>query len=297
MKGISLKSLTDKHQWAVWRRAFRMWQRRPYEVAPLSEKAHVCASCGTEFTGNYCPRCGQRAEVGRFSFKKALLLFIDVWGIGNRGMFRSIRDLMFRPGYMIRDYLSGMQSAYFPPFKMFFLLTALSLVVEHGIHLMPSRQEQQIEVVESTKVKAADFSEEAKKGARLLNIMDALKEKYPAVFALIMLVIFTVPLYFFMRTSPTIPDLRYSEFLVALVYTSNTFSIYSIIGSLLHSEIIDIIAVIMVFVALHQFSGFSKRRVFCHILLTVLISALVLIIGIVIIVYIAHLLGYGHFST
>ena len=297
MKGISLKSLTDKHQWTVRLRAFRMWQRRPYEVAPLSEKEHTCASCKTEFTGNHCPRCGQRAEVGRFSFKKALLLFIDVWGIGNRGMFRSIRDLMLRPGYMIRDYLSGMQSAYFPPFKMFFLLTALSLVVEHGIHLMPSTQEQQIEVVENTKVKAADISEEAKKGARLLKIMDALEEKYPAVFALIVLVIFTVPLYFFMRTSPTIPDLRYSEFLVALVYTSNTFSIYSIIGSLLHLEIIDVIAVIMVFVALHQFSGFSKRRVFRHILLTVLISALVFIIGIAIIVYIAHLLGYGHFST
>ena len=50
--------------------------------------------------------------MGRFSFKKALLLFLDVWGIGNRSMFRSLRDLMFRPGYMIRGYLRGMQSAY-----------------------------------------------------------------------------------------------------------------------------------------------------------------------------------------
>jgi hypothetical protein len=49
--------------------------------------------------------------VGRFSFKKAALLFLDVWGVGNRSMFRSIRDLMLRPGFVIRDYLSGMQSA------------------------------------------------------------------------------------------------------------------------------------------------------------------------------------------
>lgn len=107
----ALNYLKSKEKRAVWLRAFRIWQRRPYEVAPLSEESHECSSCKTLFTGNYCPRCGQPSEVGRFSFKKALLLFLDVWGIGNRSMFRSLRDLMFRPDYMIRDYLRGMQSA------------------------------------------------------------------------------------------------------------------------------------------------------------------------------------------
>ena len=130
-----LSVISDKQQRKVWWRAFRIWQRRPHELAPLKEEQHVCASCGTSFDGNYCPRCGQSAKIGRFSFKKALLLFLDVWGLGNRGMFRSIRDLMLRPGYMIRDYIGGMQTAYFPPFKMFFLLAALSLVIEHGFNL------------------------------------------------------------------------------------------------------------------------------------------------------------------
>ena len=65
----------------------------------------------------------------------ALLNFLDVWGLGNRGMFRTIRDLLLRPGYMIRDYLSGMQMAYFPPFKLFFLLAALSILVTSGINI------------------------------------------------------------------------------------------------------------------------------------------------------------------
>ena len=90
---------------------------------------------GTHYEGNYCPRCGQSAKIGRYSFKNAFLLFLDVWGIGNRGMFRSIRDLILRPGYMIRDYLRGMQMAYFPPFKMFFLLLALWLVVDSGLNI------------------------------------------------------------------------------------------------------------------------------------------------------------------
>ena len=101
----------------------------------MSEDEHDCTTCGTHFTGNYCPRCGQSAKIGRYSFKKAFLLFLDVWGLGNRGMFRTLRDLLLRPGYMIRDYLQGMQMAYFPPFKMFFLLVTLSLLVDSGLNI------------------------------------------------------------------------------------------------------------------------------------------------------------------
>lgn len=38
-------------------------------------------------------------------------------------MFRTMRDLLWRPGYMIRDYLGGHHLSYFPPFKMLAVLT------------------------------------------------------------------------------------------------------------------------------------------------------------------------------
>jgi hypothetical protein len=126
--------------------AFKEWQKRPYQVAPLNPQEHTCATCGTTFHGNYCPRCGQSSRIGRYSLKSTFLLFLDVWGLGNRGMFRSIRDLMFRPGYMIRDYLSGMQMAYFPPFKMYFLLIAFSMLVDSGLNIKgENRIDQAIE--------------------------------------------------------------------------------------------------------------------------------------------------------
>lgn len=298
----AIEYISNKQKRAVWLRAFHIWQRRPHELAPLSEESRTCSSCGTVYQGNYCPRCGQSARVGRFSFKKAALLFMDVWGVGNRSMFRSIRDLMLRPGFMIRDYLRGMQSAYFPPFKMFFLLAAFSLVVEHGFNFGLDVNDVQDEApkteqtaMENTKiarhdltVHAGDKKEDIKWKAvgnaslRFVKVMDALSEKNPAVFSLLSLVLFSVPLFFFLRSSPTIPDLRYSEFIVALVYTSNMYSIYSIAGNLLHSSILKIIAVLMIFVALKQFSGFSKLRVLRYIVLTTLISifVMVLIVGV-----------------
>ena len=298
----AIEYINNKQKRAVWLRAFHIWQRRPHELAPLSEESRTCSSCGTVYQGNFCPRCGQSARVGRFSFKKAALLFLDVWGMGNRSMFRSIRDLMLRPGFMIRDYLSGMQSAYFPPFKMFFLLAAFSLVVEHGFNFGLDVKDVQDEApkteqtaMENTKIARHDLTvhpgdkeEDIKWKAvgnaslRFVKVMDALREKNPAVFSLLSLVLFSVPLFFFLRSSPTIPDLRYSEFIVALVYTSNMYSIYSIAGNLLDSSILKIIAVLMIFVALKQFSGFSKLRVLRYIVLTTLISifVMVLIVGV-----------------
>ena len=124
---------------------YKEWKLQPHQVAPLSDEQHECATCGTRYDGNYCPRCGQSAKIGRYSFKNAFLLFLDVWGLGNRGMFRSIRDLILRPGYMIRDYLRGMQMAYFPPFKLFFLLLALWLVVDSGLNIQLVNRDKQNE--------------------------------------------------------------------------------------------------------------------------------------------------------
>lgn len=338
-----LTYLTNKEKRTAWLRAFRMWQRRPYEVAPLKDERHVCSSCKTEFTGNYCPRCGQAAEVGRFSFKKALMLFLDVWAIGNRSMLRSLRDLMLRPGYMIRDYLSGMRSAYFPPFKMFFLLAAFSLVVEYGFDLglsddkkttpteqtaavpadslkestaqakqttaVPAdslkkdsvRQSSKAERVADKLLEVGKKFEEASKDSKKMDTpivnalvytikaLNKLWDKNPSVFALLTLMLLSLPMYLFLRHSPNVPDLRYSEFVVVLVYTANVYSIYSIIGDLLGSVVIQLFAVFMIIVTLNQFSGYSKKRLLGYITLTQIIVATVLIALIALVIYLLYL--------
>lgn len=297
--------VTDKHRRTVWLRAFRIWQLRPHEVAPIADATHECASCKTVFQGNYCPRCGQSAAIARFSFKRAALLFLDVWGIGNRSMFRSLRDLMFRPGYMIRDYLRGMQSAYFPPFKMFFLLTALAFVVEHGFSLgldekedaTPAKPRAELIDEPDNDSPGDELTTNGEKiespmyyaGVKIAKTMNMLRKKNPAIFALLTLVLFSLPLYFFfLRKSPAIPDMRFSEFIVALVYTANSFSIFSIAGNLLHSDILRFIAVLMVFVALKQFSGYSKLRLLGYITLTAIISLLTLTVLIALLIYILY---------
>jgi len=284
-----LLGIIDKRKMTIWLRAFHIWQLRPHTVAPLSESSHECATCGTVFRGNFCPRCGQAAQVGRFSFTKALLLFLDVWGMGNRGMFRSIRDLFLRPGYMIRDYLRGMQSAYFPPFKMFFLLTAFSVIVEHGFTFgFQDKEEAAMKQIEVTTAVPDSSSSEAdseefvsaiqKAGNTFMGGMNYLNDKNPAIFSLLLLILLSLPMYFFFRSTPTIPDLRFSEFFVALVYTSNSFSIVTMVIDLLGLSGLKILSLLMIYISFRQFSGFSRLRLLVYFILTLIISTILLLV-------------------
>lgn len=276
---------------------FRQWQQKPYEVAPLSEVHHKCATCGTEYQGNYCPRCGQSSKIGRYSFKNAFLLFLDVWGLGNRGMFRTLRDLILRPGYMIRDYLSGMQMAYFPPFKLFFLLTALSLVVEGGINLKGKNYFEEARIVMNNyleEAKAESVTAEEKEADKTVreysNKFLTLQQRFPNISTLAFLVIMSGFLYIFFRRSPAIPGLRYSEFLVSQVYITDMFSIYNIVLEFLCFNInLNYITFLLPLIPLKQMSGFPWWKVIVFTLLAgMMLFIPFFIIGIISMFVIVH---------
>ena len=292
MKAMGYITNASKRK-ALWR-AFRMWQRRRPRLAPMSAAKHECASCGTRYGGNYCPRCGQAASVGRFSFKKAVLQFLDVWGFGNRSMFRTLRDLVLRPGFLIRDYISGMQSAYFPPFKLFFIMAALALLVEHGCTLDPDARntisqssQHEIEVVEKvTNDRTGKHlvinghtveSPLYYTGVKVGKSLNKLRTKNPAIFALTALVLFFLPLYFFLRKAPNSKGLLFPEFIIALVYTANAFSIFSIAGNFLGFSVLRLLAFVQLFISLKQFSGYGGWRMLCYLIVTAIVTSLVVV--------------------
>ena len=289
--------------------AFRQWQKTPHVVASMSSGEHDCSTCHTHYTGNFCPRCGQSSKIGRFSFKKALLLYIDVWGLGNRGMFHTLRDLILRPGYMIRDYLNGMQMAYFPPFKLFFLLATLSFLIGSGLNIKLQNTLSNQEVIESqdnneeytddisfvaksdstiiavgkeeiqelqneeTNEKIEKTKEQAK---RITQLFDTFYKKFPNIFALFWLLVLSFFFFLFYRKCPAYPNMHYSELVVAMIYTSNMYSIYSNISDFLCIEnpVVNICLLLLNLVPLHQLSGYSWKKL---ILITLLAMAMLFV--------------------
>ena len=101
----------------------------------VADNPNRCKHCGAHYNGGYCPKCGLPARWKRFTWKLLILNFLDIWGLGNRPMFRTIRDLFWRPGFMMRDYLRGHHLSYFPPFKLLALLTVLMVFAGWALHV------------------------------------------------------------------------------------------------------------------------------------------------------------------
>jgi hypothetical protein len=270
-------------------KAFCEWQRRPSHIPQMVEEHHRCGTCGQEFQGNYCPCCGQSAKIGRYSFKNALLLFLDVWGMGNRGMFRTLRDLILRPGYLIRDYISGMQMAYFPPFKLLFLLTALLLVVDSGVNLkgedyLANYHEKTVKTGNSFAKK--DKQKETTRDERWDRVSDwyivklrEFRESNPAFFWVALLFVLSLPLYLFFRKCPNIPDLRFSELLIAMVYTWGMHTIYEIVLTFfcVYDDTVSEVALLLFIIPLKQLSGFKWWRTSLYLLLSYLAAIVILL--------------------
>lgn len=321
MKLVKNNKKNRKHPLRKWwftlsnpLKKFRDWQKEPHIVAPISEEEHECATCNTRFKGNFCPRCGQSSRIGRYSFKIALINFIDVWGLGNRSMLRTIRDLIFRPGYMIRDYLKGMQMAYYPPFNMFFILAAVSIFVTHGINIKGKNygEDTQTQETRTLEISHDDNNSDTAKYALESSPTDAnkdqsadltkhishnitdtifdLQERFPNIFALLALVLVSGLMYIFFRHCPNIPDLRYSEFFIAILYIVNMYSIYSIVFDFFCLRHLSLIALLLSIIPIKQLSGYGWFRTIAKVLLSSIIMFIMFILFILAIVFLIH--GY-----
>ena len=276
---------------------FKEWQIKPYEVAQFTAEKHECATCHTEFHGNYCPRCGQKSTIGRYSFKTAFLTFLDVWGLGNRGMFRTIRDLLLRPGYMIRDYLSGMQMAYFPPFKMFFLVITLSVLVDSGLNIKMTNTLNNT-FTTTTKVDVSKEPDQAlndndSKKKLELKILDKIDkcvswlDNNQTIVQFLLLLVLSGPMYLLFRKNKKIPDIRYSELFIAMVYITNMMTIINIIGGffLPCNASVKHLAYALSIIPLTQLFGYSYLKTLFKVVASfaILISAGALLLIIVVI--------------
>jgi hypothetical protein len=163
------------------------------------------------------------------------------------------------------------------------------LVVEHGIHLTatPSAPSAPVKVSANT----SDVNEIIiQKAAEASDFLYRLSEANPAIFALTMLAFFSIPLYLLFRRSPRLADLRYAEFAVALVYTANAYTIFSIVGDITHESLIQFFALVMFIITLKQFSGCTAARTTAKVLAAAVITCIVFITLIAIALIIAYVI-------
>lgn len=115
-------------------RQFRQWQKNPLDFKMSSTHYH-CQNCGHDFEGNFCPCCGQAGKLGAVTWNSIRQGVMEVWGVGSRSMPYTLLQLLFRPGYMISEYINGHRQVSFPPVKMLVIVAALIYIFDTTCNL------------------------------------------------------------------------------------------------------------------------------------------------------------------
>lgn len=218
MKFLPENNLAGRLKSALRRLDERQREAMPARLERVTEE-HTCEYCGETFTGRYCPQCSTDCQRSRLTFRNAVLNVLDVWGLGNRPMFGTIKELFWRPGYMIRDYLRGRQQAYFPPVKMLFLLSMFLLLEANLLGVQLSSKESYVNITEGPEEQVSEKVVEA--GNTINAIANSVIEwvfTHPAQMTIIqcLIIIFIIARIF--RNSPAMGNITRTEAFFTQIY-------------------------------------------------------------------------------
>ena len=126
----------NKEQLKDYYQRFCHWQQTVPHYANRHEgEVQHCHNCDNDFSGNFCPICGQRAEVGRVGWQSIKDNVAILWGMDSRSLGYTLLQLLGRPGYLVRDYISGRRQVSFPPVKMLVIVCLFVVIFETVFHV------------------------------------------------------------------------------------------------------------------------------------------------------------------
>ena len=269
-----------KQQWS----RYRAWQRNPIEFEHIdSLPHHHCPCCERDYQGNFCPVCGQRSGQRHLTFATVRSGLMDLWGMGTRSMPYTLWQLIWRPGYLIGDYISGRRQVSFPPIKMLVFVAVFVMLLSNLID--PS--ETLVDDVEK------GSNQSLVKLHKVIDYLDMQFTRHYDRMAAFTLSFLIVPTYFVFRYSPRCPRHTLVEgfFIQIFIGTIQLMlllldGIVSLIfgdDSLTSSTIVGGVAALMLWRTYRQLFGYNGWFTLWRLLLTFVIAFFILLAVVVLV--------------
>jgi hypothetical protein len=82
-----------------------------------------CLNCGTILEGYYCHNCGQENVELHESFGHMMNHTISDYFHFDHQFFHTLKPLLFKPGFLTNEYMSGRRAQYLHPIKMYIFIS------------------------------------------------------------------------------------------------------------------------------------------------------------------------------
>lgn len=97
-------------------------------AAHASPGAGACANCGAPVAGNFCSNCGQRVHHAAHSLWHFASEVIEDLTHADSRLWLTVWALLFKPGFLTREFLDGRRVRYMPPLRLYLVLSLLFFV-------------------------------------------------------------------------------------------------------------------------------------------------------------------------
>lgn len=92
-------------------------------------KEKNCLNCNAIVQGRYCQVCGQENIVPQDTFRHLVLHFIyDITHFDGK-FFDTLKYLVFKPGYLSKEYIAGRRAKYLNPIRMYVFTSAIFFLI------------------------------------------------------------------------------------------------------------------------------------------------------------------------
>ncbi|MFA6457535.1 MAG: DUF3667 domain-containing protein [Bacteroidota bacterium] len=119
----------------------------------MADEKRICKNCSAELFGEFCSSCGQRDKDIHVPVKELASEFIDVLPAFDRRLIRSLKPLLFAPGFLTMEYLSGKRKQYISPFKLYFVISFVFFLLSSLMDEANERKQAVIDGVQETQAK------------------------------------------------------------------------------------------------------------------------------------------------
>jgi hypothetical protein len=136
----------------------------------------TCLNCGTSVEQRFCTHCGQENLEPKETVGHLVKHFFEDVTHFDSKLFLTIKDLIFRPGFLTREYVAGRRMSYLNPIRMYIFISAMCfLAIFAGKHEHKEEDETDQQAVNTYRQHLADSLRATNPG--LAARIDTVKEK------------------------------------------------------------------------------------------------------------------------